>query len=167
MGDTLLISKFFKYIFNLFVGINRQNRRSCILMSLFSPNNNLRTGFVAPASANGFSTIVSWDQSDVLHTLIVLSSDWLAKYLPTGSKTTPLTSPVWPLSVVTSSGNFSAFLMWDNSSTLMTRHKSYRLGNEKYFGKFTLYPRYLIINCENIRATYTPILQNTFDVACY
>ena len=49
----------------------------------------LNTWVVPPDSWKGASITCSKLQSDVFHTLIVLSSDWLAKYLPTGSKKTP------------------------------------------------------------------------------
>ena len=52
---------------------------------------------------------VSVDQSSVFQILSVLSSDCDAKYFPTGSKMTPLTSPVWPRNTRIWSGNLSAF----------------------------------------------------------
>ncbi len=53
-----------------------------------------RTWVVAPHSAKGPVTRVSSFQSDTLHTRRVRSSDWVARNLPTGSNTTPFTSPL-------------------------------------------------------------------------
>lgn len=61
-------------------------------------------------SWNGWVMHESCCQSQVLQTRTLLSSDWLARYLPTGSHARPLTRPVWPrstanCSVVTTRNN--------------------------------------------------------------
>jgi hypothetical protein len=73
---------------------------------------------IANTTWKGSSTMASSVQSDVLQILNVLSSDWLAKYLPTGSKKTPLTRLVWPRSMVICSGILSMLQMMMLLSTL-------------------------------------------------
>ncbi len=57
----------------------------------------LRTCVVPVHCLNGPSITFSRDQSRVFHILSVLSSDWEAKKVPTGSQATPLTRPACAL----------------------------------------------------------------------
>ena len=45
--------------------------------------------------SKGSVTVPTRLQSSVRHTLTVLSSDWLLRYLPIGSHATPLTKLAW------------------------------------------------------------------------
>lgn len=67
------------------------------------------------ASSNGSVMLCSSCQSSVLQILSELSSAWVARYCPTGSKTTPLTKPTWASSLRTSSavhGGEQVSLCW-------------------------------------------------------
>lgn len=63
----------------------------------------LRTCVVPLASLKGSAIALSFTQSDVRQTISVLSSDWVAKYLPIGSQVTPLTRLVCPRNTFTCS----------------------------------------------------------------
>ena len=66
----------------------------CIIQSSAISMPGLSTCVVAPHSSKGAVTAASSLQSDVRQTRSDRSSDWLARYFPTGSNTTPFTRPV-------------------------------------------------------------------------